>query len=249
MNRPTFHIQLKHVMILLAVICILVSFMAGFKEFTSVMCFGGVVSFVLMVFANLDKFAEFKAGMSGIEAKTREIEKMVSEGKDIFEELHLLAKTIGTATLSLMTWSRRMSGLPAGQAASLIDQTLSVFAKLGIKDKDVEATVCQWRKFMEEDHASYLWTAQGLARNMEFPAKYEQEMKELEIRCSGNHPPEPNELENFFTKCGLLTPNVKEWIEDYRHLKTKGTLRRPKIWMKEGGLLSDSEFFSKIVQE
>jgi hypothetical protein len=55
--------------------------------------------------ANLDRIAEFKASARGVEAKTREV---IARAETAVSELQMLARIVGTLTLSLVKRSGRI---------------------------------------------------------------------------------------------------------------------------------------------
>jgi len=98
---------MKSFLIIVSVIILVCSMLAGMNGHLEVLASGVFSFFVLLLVANLDRISEFKATGTGVEAKTREI---IQRTENKLSELQLVAKNLAILCLSLVKRSGRMGG-------------------------------------------------------------------------------------------------------------------------------------------
>lgn len=180
-----------------------------------------------LLFANLDRFKRFKVDKSGVEAETREV---VREARSTIKELQNLSKIMASITLGLIKRAGRYGGgYSYDEKESVKESVLNVLQQIGVSDEECERIVTEskWHKYVEFDYVHHILGGNRIPGFL--PGDKLAERKNLKERGLHNLPT-PEELTKFFEQCELLSAEVKELIEDYRHYIKFRRQRRPDIW-------------------
>lgn len=82
-----------------------------------------MASAVLLIMANLDQIAEFKASGAGIEARTRDV---LARAQNTQNELQRLSKRVASISLSLVKRSGRLGGYSENEQEQIKSSVLTV---------------------------------------------------------------------------------------------------------------------------
>src|SRR5277367_6221241 len=114
----------------------------------------GLVGFAgLLIAANLDRLAEFKATRSGIEARTREI---FARAEVTIDQLQSLAKIVATLSLSLVKRTGRFGGYSDEEQDKILGDTLDVLHRIGVSQADLDVILKDWHLIVEFDYAHFI---------------------------------------------------------------------------------------------
>jgi hypothetical protein len=209
----------------IAFVILFFSFYCGFIDKYPVMVIS-FLSFVFLMFLyNLDKISEIRATKDGLELKAREI---IKEAEITIEEMQDLGKTLIKTELSLIMRAGRFGGYSEEEKREVKQSILDILKELKVPEKEQsEIFDGDWNKFIAFDYVG------GILGNGRMPQGLTEgeieEWKALgELRFNGPTPPE--KLEAFLDKCGCLSQERKEYIEDYKYFLTYKEHRRPDIW-------------------
>jgi hypothetical protein len=183
-----------------------------------------LASMAFLFTANLDRISEFRASGTGVEAKTREI---IAKAETTLTELQVLAKNIGTVTLSLVKRSGRLGGYADDEQESIRESVLQVLEKVGIPKADMPGVLAEWHTFTELDYAHAILGGHHAPDPME-----PQIMEEWRALRSGGilKIPTPSEIRSFLERHGFLTEDSNEYLKDYEHYRQFKVHRRPEVW-------------------
>jgi hypothetical protein len=184
-----------------------------------------LVGFVgLLITANLDRLAEFKASKSGIEAKTREIFK---RAEVTIDQLQSLAKTVATLSLSLVQRSGRMGGYSDDEQKQMYNETVDALRRIGVQQGDLDAVLHDWHRVLEFDYAYFILGAHTVPDGLDTAAVSEW----MSLRSGGvEKTASPDEVQRFLAKHGFLSESMHDLIDDYRYYRANKSHRRPEVW-------------------
>ncbi|MDB5401251.1 MAG: hypothetical protein JWQ55_3269 [Rhodopila sp.] len=187
----------------------------------TVLLVGAVLCFF---FANLDRIETLKAGSSGFEAKTREVQAVVDEAKATVASLRELAVTTASFQVDLLAAAGRFGG--GGTAARKDGQKAHLLERLkglGLTDEQLA----------EIDRPDREWVL------------FDYTIAVLQPLNVSNDPQKAKAYASAFTKGGGLTPaecenllnefhvdddNTKGLLKDYQYYYDTGKRRRPDVW-------------------
>ena len=200
---------------------------AGYTDKVGVMAILTLLVFGLLFFANIEKFSEFTAGLKGFSAKPREV---IAEAKAVTTEIKQLAKVLVENQISSLIHHNRLSSIGELEKENRKDELLDRLRSIDVPEDEVQETLGDWYKYMIRDYSQAIIgegacgaAAKGISQDC-----YEEYM-EFRNRTSEN-PATPDELEQFFEKFKILTPEKKEQIEDYGYYLKEKKHRRPDEW-------------------
>jgi hypothetical protein len=184
-----------------------------------------LIGFVgLLITANLDRLAEFKASKSGIEAKTREIFK---RAEVTIEQLQSLAKTVATLSLSLVQRSGRMGGYSDDEQKQMYNETVDVLRRIGLQQGDLDAVLHDWHRVIEFDYAYFILGAHTVPDGLDNPGMAEW----ISLRSGGvENAASPDDVQRFLAKHAFLSESMRDLVEDYRYYCANKSHRRPEVW-------------------
>ena len=202
---------------------------AGYTDKVEVMAISALLVFGLLFFANIEKFSYFTAGLKGFSAKTR---KVIDEAKAVSTEIKQLAKVLVENQISSLIHHMRVSSIGESEKENIKDELLDRLRSIDIPEDEVQETLGDWYKYMIRDYSQAIIGEGGSeAAAKEISQECYEEYKEFLKRTIEN-PVTPDELEQFFGKFKILTPDKKEQIEDYRYYLKEKKHRRPDEWEK-----------------
>src|SRR5882762_4212277 len=185
----------------------------------------GIVGFMgLLIAANLDRLAEFKASKSASEARTREI---FARAEVNIDQLQSLAKTVATLSLSLVQRSGRFGGYSDEEQKQIHDETVNVLRRIGVTQSDLDAVLQDWHRIVEFDYAYFILGAHTVPEGLDVAATGEW----TEMRGGGvAKTASPMDVQHFLEKYGVFSESMRELIEDYRYYRANKSHRRPEVW-------------------
>jgi hypothetical protein len=220
---------MKTVLTVIAIIALACSLIAGFSNHDSVLWVAFLSFLALLLFANLDRIAVFKASKSGFEAQTREITRVVDEAKSTIKELQDLAQIVAATTLSLVQRSGRLGGYTDTEKHEVKQSILRLLTQLGLTEEDRKGVLFEWHSWEELDYVFYILGGNTIPRD--FDEKQVQEWKALRARARENRA-SPDELRAFLKKHQRLNDDRDELIRDYEFYIEHRQHRRPDVWAK-----------------
>ena len=189
----------------------------------------------LLIFANLDKFSEFrfKIFKTVLEGKIREAEEATQEAKSTIKQLRSLAKIMAHTTLGLVKRTGRLGGYSYDEKEEVKESTLKVLREIGISEEEIEEVVSksQWHKFVEFDYA-HLILGGSRAWPPDLPQVLRGEWSKFRRKFGFNNIAKPADLTEILDKYGLLSDEAKELITDYEYYIKHRKQRRPEVWAK-----------------
>jgi len=220
---------MKTVLTVVAIIALACSLIAGFSGHDSVLWVAFLSFLALLLFANLDRIAVFKASKTGFEAQTREITRVVDEAKSTIKELQDLAQIVAATTLSLVQRSGRLGGYTDTEKHEVKQSILRLLTQLGLTEEDRKGVLFEWHSWEELDYVFYILGGNTIPRD--FDEKQVQEWKALRARARENRA-SPDELRAFLKKHQRLNDDPDELIRDYEFYIEHRQHRRPDVWAK-----------------
>ena len=208
-----------------AAVAALVAAMAvGYLGHTDVLVAGLFASLALLVTANLDRVAEFKASAGGIETRTREV---VNRAEGAIAELRILALHVAEVSLSLAMRQGRWGGFSDEDLNRLKSSVLENLERLGIPSEQRALVFRDWHRIVEFDYAHHILGGSRIPGN----ASSEVMTEWNKLREGGfARFPSPDELEAFLRKSEYWTSTLAEYVEDYRYYIREREHRRPDVW-------------------
>lgn len=179
-----------------------------------------VLTPIFLCFAFVEHIAEFKAGKSGFEAKTR---GLITDAKSAVEGVHELALLHGKMTLDLLSKAMQWEGhYQPEEVEKLKQETVQVLREMGIPLEAIkEKALAGWYRNMMQFYRGRL-TSYWVAARPEVQA----EMKKLhklgdeELAVA---------LRETYSKLGILDRD--EVVKDFQHLVKTREHRRPDRWL------------------
>lgn len=220
--QPVRALIMKWLLAIASLISLGVGIWAGVQGFPGVLTVGFLAFAFLLFVANLDRIAEFKASGSGIEAKTRDV---LQRAEHTLSELQSLAKIVSEANLSLVKRSGRLGGFDDDEEERIRSEVMGVLEDLKLTESERDMVLRDWHRLTEFDYALYIL---GHTR---VPEGFDEEMRKEWKALRGMSPiATPEQLREFLTNWGLLTPEREEQVRDYEHYLRYRTHRRPDVW-------------------
>jgi len=224
---------MKLALFVAALLAIAAGFFAGLCDKTTAMWGGIVAGALLLLFANIEKVAQFAIGPKGLEARMHEViakaESATSEAKASIKQLQELAVALSTVTVSLLYREGRWGGGYSDKSRDVnVQKITSILVKLGISGLDMEAVNEDVHLCTEFDYSLLCLGSTGPVGGLEEDQK--NRLKDMKSRGIDGEIATPEEIESFLRDTGGLTPESQELIEDYRHYKLYRNHRRPEVW-------------------
>ena len=207
-----------------AVAALVAAMALGYLGHTDLLVAGLFASLALLVTANLDRVAEFKASAGGIEARTREV---VNRAEGAIAELRILALHVSEVSLSLAMRQGRWRGFPDEDLNQLKSSVLENLERLGIPSQQRELVFRDWHRIVEFDYTHHILGGSRIPDNA--PSDVMTEWTKLREGGFARYP-SPDELEAFLRKSGYWTTALAEYVEDYRYYIRERQHRRPGVW-------------------
>lgn len=187
----------------------------------------GIVGFAgLLIAANLDRLAEFKASKSGIEAKTREI---FARAEVTIDELRSLAKTVAGLSLSLVKRTGRFGGYSDEEQNKIHDDAVAVLRRIGVSEPDLDVVLRDWHLFAEFDYPYFILGGHTSPHELDSAAMQDWNS----LRGGGIEKiPSPREVRDFLVKHNLLSERIRDLVDDYEYYCVNKSHRRPGVWVE-----------------
>jgi hypothetical protein len=215
---------MKWLLVISALASLAAGMVVGFLGSPEVLAVGFFSFVALLIAANLDQIAEFKATGSGVEAKTREV---VQRAENAVRELHVLALQVAELTLSLAMRQGRWGGYSDDELTSMRQSVFDVLKKLGVSSNDSEIVLREWHMIVEHDYAAHILGGSTIPKDSsnEVLSEWKQVRGEGFARYSS-----PREIRAFLEKYGFMTPELFELLNDYEFYRENRVHRRPEVW-------------------
>ena len=168
-------------------------------QLTGIYILGGIA---LILIGNLDNFTEFKAGIQGIYAKTREI---IKEAEITLAELQSLALTVTKVTLSLVKRSGRMGGYDDAEEEKIKNDMIKILKEIKMPASKYSDVLQDWHLLTKFDYVL------AILGNSTIPTGFEEKniMDEWKALLSLEDIPTSDKLREFLRKWGgVSSPQI-----------------------------------------
>jgi hypothetical protein len=183
-----------------------------------------IAGFGCLLLANIDSIKLFKAGATGVEAQMRDL---VVEAEGKIEHLRELATLMAEMTLSLMKRAHRWKGYEYHEEKIITKRIEDLLNNLKVDEEERNLIFKEFHQWEILDYA--FWALGNALKPQDIKRDQQREFDELKDRGIHN-PASPDQIESFYSKAGLLTPERKEILEDYRYYLKHFEHRRPDVW-------------------
>lgn len=206
----------------------------GFKDpstsWVAALC-GAFITFI----SKLDEIAELSLGP--VRAKMRET---IQQANVTIEQVQKIAKDISETTLTaLMAGNFGFSdGLNLATRLDLHDRLVQNLIEIGVSDKDIFELDTKWKQGIG---VIYHRAIAPLIDDREVPHKINVNATNAQNQARAGwdelsefeqwKAPTPGEMTNYLKSVGLLTGEISEWIDDYRHFLDTGEINRREIFV------------------
>lgn len=186
-----------------------------------------------MLVGNADRFETLKASISGIEAKTREVAKVVEEARVTLKEFHVLAEMTASLLIEMTAASGRFGGSSSADTEQRRSRILSTLKAIGASGDSIRRADSADKHWVSIDYGFGVF---GLISASE---KCSPELKKLaadlrdELGSTGVHPG-VEAFENILQAAPCDDDEVVNLIKDFRYYVETGTHRRPAVWQARG---------------
>lgn len=193
---------MKWFLTLASVAALIAAMTFGYLGHMDLLIAGLFASLALLVTANLDAVAEFKASTGGIEARTREV---VNRAEGAIAELRILALHAAEVSLSLAMRQGRWGGFSDEDLDRLKSSVMENLERLGIPSEQRALVFRDWHRIVEFDYVHHILGGNRIPDN----ASAEQMTEWKSMRDGGFAKfPSPDELDCFFRKTGYWNSSV-----------------------------------------
>ena len=200
---------------------------AGYTDKVEVMAISALLIFGLLFFANIEKFSKFTAGLKGFSAETKEV---IDEAKSVTTEIKQLAKVLVGNQISSLIHNMRVSSIGELEKENRKDELLVSLRSIGLPEGEVQETLGDWYKYKIFDYSRAI-IGGGASRDAAVGISQDCCEKYMELRNRPlENPATPDELEQFFEKFKILTPEKNKQIEHYRYYLKEKEHRCPDEW-------------------
>lgn len=171
-----------------------------------------------------------------VKARMRET---IRQANATIDQLQKVALSYSTTMLTDLMAGNFMSGTTLENRLNLHDSIIETLRDIGLSDSAIDQAEQQWKKGIGVIyHRIILHTLEGRKKpheiNPETPKEVMELSKEIQEMLDFDHwlAPTPDEIESRIEKRGLMKPEVKEWISDYRHYRKTGEIRRRELFVQ-----------------
>ncbi len=178
--------------------------------------------FLLMAFANLDKFARFKG--AGFEAEMRSI---VREGHVTLEKHRELALNFAAIILSTVS-AGKFTGVNIFQRLDFRRQLVADLERLEVSSESICRATEKFDDYIRHDHALKVVVPTFSLKDLDDTNKEEimsliRDRESIPSSAVGN-------FREVVERAGIELPEVREAIEDLEYYDKEKKLRRPEVW-------------------
>lgn len=156
------------------------------------------------------------------------LSKKIEEATATLAQLRTITRTISRTLLTDLASGSFMDGMSTTTRLALHDEVIAELKSLGMSGDEIRDVETDWRKAM----GVIYWRAVGKALEPSFAATGPTRNDTVSrwnalLRIDTWHTPSPAEMERFCANEQLLvTPDAREWLEDYRHFLEHNSIRR-----------------------
>jgi hypothetical protein len=181
-----------------------------------------LMAFACLFVGSIDRIETFKASVSGIEAKTREVQQVLDSAKATVSSLNQLAKDIVAIEVDLIAGANRIEADSKHKDALKVD-LLRKLKALGLDENSVKEVGSADKSYVIFDYAT------AVLQELNTPSDKDKRAAYTRVFTNGP-PPTPDESEALLRQFGITNPEKWELLKDYRVYVTTGEQRRPEVW-------------------
>lgn len=208
------------------VVAAIAAVVVGVLGMPDVMIVSLILAMALLVAANSDRIARFKAGMGGIEAETRAV---IDEARATIEQLRQVGKIAVQASLSLVMRSGRLGGFSDDEKEEIRRNSEAVLNEIGVTASEREDIFRDWHRVTCFDYTHFLLGRNQTPNELQEKPALQAEWDALR-RGGFANVPNADAVAAFLTKAGMINAARAELLEDYRFYEREKRHRRPEVW-------------------
>ena len=208
---------------IVGILIFMVGLAAGFLGHFQVLWVSCVGFVGCLIAANLDRISEFTATSKGVTAKTREL---ITRAESAVTQLQSLTAVVAEVALSLVKRSGRLGGYSDAEQEAIRDRVSVILEKVSVPKHELPDIFKEWHRITEFDYVHAILGSNAVPQGE--PAV----IAEWNGLRSGGiaRVVTPEQLREYLTKHGFMTPERDSYIEDYAYYRQHGTHRRPNVW-------------------
>lgn len=192
---------------------------------------GLTAGLVFLLASSIERFEVLKG--LGVEARTRKLDDAITQANATVEQLRDLAAAVSQVTLTELMSSSFFDGATLATRLSLHDKLLATLKKLDLSSAQMEEADSNWRKgigviYHRIIHHHLEQRKERNHRNFEAPKEALEAAKDFQtlLKFEEWAAPAPGAMEAFINERNLMTSELQEWIDDYKHFLACGEIRR-----------------------
>lgn len=185
--------------------------------------------------SKINDIAELSAGP--VRAKMRET---IQDANATIEQVRQIARSISETTLAALMAGNFgfQDGLTLDSRLALHDDLINSLREIGVPDKRILKSDKKWRRgigVIYHRAIAPLIDGRKVPHQINVDATVEQKQAregwdEL-LDFDQWKAPTPDEMSAYLTSAGVLTHEMSEWIDDYRHYLETGEIRRRELFV------------------
>jgi hypothetical protein len=189
------------------------------------------------LFGNLHRIASFKATLTSIEAKMREVTEVVDEAKATLKSLHEVAAMAGARLIELNAAMGRWDGTSTAMKDATRDRIIQSLRSIALGKSELAEVAAADKEWVIIDYAQGIFAGWASHRK---PTPDEQAIWDefsKPWQGVGLRWPTPEECQACMDKLGIADVVARDLLEDYRHYVQYGEHRRPEVWRSRNNWL------------
>jgi len=192
-----------------------------------------VASAIALAFINIDRIQKFKGG--GFEAEMREV---LEEAAATIDQLRDVACAGAEPTLTSLMSDNFMDGVSLEKRLESHDLLISKLQEIGASESQISAADAWWKKGVgvlyhrgvknliehrSNDGQMLTNLAPGI---LEAGAEFHKTLKYETWDAASS-----DQMREFIANKGLMTDDLRDLLDDYRHFEKTGTLKRREVFI------------------
>lgn len=192
---------------------------------------GLTAGLVFLLASSIERFEVLKG--LGVEARTRKLDDAITQANATVEQLRDLAAAVSQVALTELMSSSFFDGATLSTRLSLHDKLLATLKKLDLSNAQMEEADSNWRKgigviYHRIIHHHLAQREKKNNVNFQAPKESLQAAKDFQALLKFDEwaAPTPEAMEAFISERNLMTLELQDWINDYKHFIANGEIRR-----------------------
>ena len=191
----------------MAIICLLVTFIAGWNTKTALTVCSFLAFIFCLFYSALDKFVRIKATATGFEAETR---KVIQEAETTIKELQSFGKNSIMIFISLVKRMGRIGPYTAEEEQAIEVKMKDILKNLKFTDDEIHNFIkeSEWFNITCFDYANKILSKVNATSLNESQRTALKELRKFRLE----NIPSPDTIKKFIDNHGLISKEIEEWI-------------------------------------